>query len=178
MAGKVSEAADRISIKVQKDITPEEETLSAAKERQDKPGEAGVPGLAAKGGGSGAARLLRKIDEQIVTALKSDFFKNWPFDPRSLKAFNKYIVIAAGIVSVYLIADILFVNPSRKAASAIAEVYASGTAAPMSRRVTPIDAKTYSYYSGRIGGKNIFAAGANVQSESSADVTEGAGEDE
>ena len=149
------------------DISPEEKLLSIIKGKQDIP-ESVAPRPEIKD-----IKLIpraapwSKIDDYILAVLRNDFLKNSMLDARVLKVFNKYTVIIAALMAGYLILDIIFVSPSRKAALLIAKASVSRplVVVPAQMRM-PIETKGYSYYSNRMSGRNIFGAGSYIQTES------------
>ena len=163
-----------------KGISPEERLLSIIKGKQNIP-ESAAPKLKIKD----IKPVLRvpwsKIDDYILAVLKNDFLKNSVLDARALKVFNKYTVIIAALIAGYLILDIIFVSPSRKAASLIAKTSVSRPLVVVSaQNAMPIETKGYSYYSNRVSGRNIFGGSSYIQTESqtsgmepSAELSEG-----
>ncbi|MFA5256112.1 MAG: type II secretion system protein N [Candidatus Omnitrophota bacterium] len=149
-----------------KNISPEEKLLSIIKGRRNAP-EIDAPKDKVKSIESFPHAVWDKIDGYISAVLKNDFFKNSILDARILKIFNKYAVIAVALIAGYLVLDIIFVSPSRKAAALFAKVSGSGTPVVVSAEKTmPVETKSYSYYSNRMSGRNIFSGTSGIRAES------------
>ena len=150
-----------------KKISPEEKLLSIIKGKTtaDNAGQA-IP--AGKGSPANTPPAKNKIDDYLSALLKNNFFKNNLFDPQVLNIFNRYMVVIVALLALYLVLDIFFINPSRKADLVISGISASaGQTSPVERSM-PVDTKNYSYYSNRITGKSIFKGGAASEAESQA----------
>lgn len=154
-----------------KDISPEEKLLSIIKGKQSIP-ESGAPGPEVKNIEPVQRAQWKRIDEYISAILRNNFLKNSILDTQTLKTFNKYAVIIAALVAVYLFLDAILVIPSRKAASLISKTYVSGSLTGFTENAMPIETKSYSYYSNKIAGKNIFGGGSYIQTESQMSETE------
>jgi hypothetical protein len=155
-----------------KDISPEEKLLSIIKGKQNIP-ESGAPKPEIKDIKPLPRAPWSKIDDYILAVLKNDFLKNNILDARALRVFNKYTVIIAALIAGYLILDIILVSPSRKAASLIAKAAPSGPLAVVpAGKTMPVETKGYAYYSNKMSGRNIFAGGSSIQTESQASGTE------
>jgi hypothetical protein len=148
-----------------KDISPEEKLLSIIKGKQNILGS-GVPRPETEDVKPVPRAPWRKIDDYISAVLKNDFFKNSILDARIIKVFNKYAVIVTALIAIYLILDLIFVSPSRKAASLIARASVSRPLVLPEGKRMPIETKGYSYYSNRMSGRNIFGGSSYLQTES------------
>lgn len=145
---------------MQKDISPEEKLLSIIKGKRKPADSSGAQKGESEGNKESAAGIWAKMDSYLLTALGSSFLKNIFFDPRILKVFNRYMVLALIIAAVYLIYDIVAINPSKRAALIIAgEQSARKSAISITQEREPVETKNYSYYSNKISGRNIFNAG-------------------
>jgi hypothetical protein len=148
-----------------KEISPEEKLLSIIKGKQSVP-EENAPKPEIKDIKPQPRASWSRIDDYIVTILKNDLLKNNVLDAQILKVFNKYTVIIAALVAVYLVLDIMLVSPSRQASKFIARTAASGVAAIVPAQATmPIETKSYSYYSNRMSGRSIFSSGPYIQTD-------------
>lgn len=150
---------------MQKDISPEEKLLSIIKRKRDKPGDDGTAKTESDTGKAEAGAFSKKVDDLILAALKSSFLKNRIFDPGTLRGFNRYAVIIIAILASYLFLDALLARPYRDAASIISGASVAKAHIPIAEKALPIETKNYSYYSGKITGKNIFSAGSNAQAD-------------
>ena len=159
-----------------KDISPEEKLLSIIKGKRDIPEGAGAPSPGAKEIKPVTPASWSKVDDYILAALKSSFLKNSILDPRALKAFNKYTVIIIAIIAGYFILDMILVSPSRNAASLISSASVSVPIVPVAGKTMPIETKSYSYYSNRTSGRNIFGGSSYIQTESQGYGMEPSGE--
>jgi len=149
-----------------KDISPEEKLLSIIKGKQNTP-DSGAPRPEIKDTKPVSPSPWSKIDGYVLAVLKNDFLKNSVLNAEALRIFNKYAVVAAALVTVYLFLDIILISPSRRAASVIAKTAVSGTpVAVLAEKKMPIETKGYSHYSNRMSGKNIFRGGSFLESES------------
>jgi type II secretory pathway component PulC len=157
-------------------MSSKEKLLFTAGGRQVGSDDAGLSGSEAGGGSDVAAKAYRKMDGYVLAMFKSRFFNSGMFDPRALKTFNRYMTIIIVFAALYIFLDVLLVNPSRKAASAISRVSVSGTAASFARGVMPIEVKSYSHYSNMISGKSIFGVSSDAQAESQADASDSSGD--
>src|SRR3989338_5040508 len=154
-----------------KDISPEEKLLSIIKGKRDIPEGVGAPSHGAKEIKPVTPASWSKVDDYILAALKSSFLKNSILDPRALKAFNKYTVIIIAIIAGYFILDMILVRPSRNAASLISSASVSVPIVPVAGKTMPIETKSYSYYSNRMSGRNIFSASPYIQTESQGELS-------
>jgi len=148
------------------DISPEEKLLSIIKGKQNIP-FSGAPKPEIKDIKPVLRSPWSKVDDYISAVLKNDFLKNSILDARVLRGFNKCAVIIAALIAGYLILDIILVSPSRKASLLIAGASSSGPLVVVSAEKTmPIETKSYSYYSNRMPGRNIFGASSEPQGDS------------
>jgi len=156
------------------DISPEERLLSVIKGKRDIP-ESGTPKSGIEDIKSAPRAPWKRIDDYISAVLKNDFLKKSILDARALKAFNKYAVIIAALIAGYLILDIILVSPSRKAASLFAKVSIPEPAITPEAKAMPVETKSYSYYSNKISGRNIFSGSSYAQTLSQMSETEPSG---
>lgn len=148
---------------MQPDISPEEKLLSIIKGSRDKPQEQIDNGkLSKKDDGLVPVKAGSRFDDYLSIVLKSSFFKSSVFDPDILKVFNKYMAIVVALMSLYFIWDILFVHASRRANSIIADFSVKAMPVPVPQRAAKAETMNYSFYSNKIAGKKIFAAGSSA----------------
>lgn len=159
-----------------KDVSPEEKLLSIIKGKRDIPEGYGAPKPEAKEIKPIQPAPWDKMDGYILAALKNSFLKNSILDPRALKAFNKYTVIIIALIAGYFILDLILISPSRNAASLISSVSVSMPLVPIAGKTMPIENKSYSYYSNRMSGRNIFGVSPYIQTESQGYGMEPSGE--
>jgi hypothetical protein len=136
-------------------MSPEEKLLSVIKGKERSAAKEGA------GGGAGAVTpeiATDRMNAYISAALKNSFFRNSIFDPAVLRVFNRYMAVALALLLVYILFDLVFVSPKRRASSVALGSAATGAYKPTAG--TGAEAKNYSYYSNRMKGKSLFRGGS------------------
>lgn len=133
---------------MRRETTPEEKLLKLIKKKK----EPGTPPKAeeAKAGGQAPARL--------DGVLKSEIFKLKMFEPAVLKNINRYLIAALGIVTLYFLADLIFVRPYRDIEKIVEKGVTSlqdGKAGALELKGAVI-VKEYESYSSAVSNKNVF----------------------
>lgn len=137
-----------------KNVSPEEKLLSIIKGNNKS-----QPAIPAEAPQAQASQARNKIDDYISALSKNAILKKSVFDPAALRAYNRYMIIAGGLIALYLIMDILLVSPYRKAAHTISSLASSATSIRTAEKKVPIETKNYSYYSSKLSGRSLFTGG-------------------
>lgn len=115
---------------------------------------------------SDANQFLAKMDGYLSRVLKADLFKNSIFEPGNLNKINRYMLIVAILLLLYLVIDIIMVSPYKNANSKISDLSVAGLAGSSAQAVMPVEMKSYAYYSNRMPSRSIFGAGSYSDTDS------------
>lgn len=154
---------------MKKDMSPEERLLALIKNKDKKTGEPAAENQAAKTPPTLQTESTKKY-VHLSNTFRAYLSKINIFEPAVLKSINKYLVIMSVLLTVYFIADLLFVKPYRNVMPAIQAMPEPRKNALQAKKETPLEVKDYSQYSQAISGKNIFGQPAGGESGPSREI--------
>lgn len=143
-------------------MTPEERLLALIKGKRKKEGEIPKEAPGAPIMDSQPEPDVRppkpKRRDYLADLLKAPIFRNKFFNPHNLKTLNLYLIYAIAIIAVYLIIELIFVNPYRSVESVLTASYADHTYKPAIKPAR--EELNYSHYENVASGRNVFGPGA------------------